>query len=141
VVDPDSPRPRLVSVGGDAPEPASDGPGAASDSETGPSGRRLPWLLAVLLVAAVAGLVVQGSRVQALQAKNAELSGELFTARSALDAYASRFAEVRQSIGGLQAQIAELEALVSADPLEAAGTAPQEAAEPPSEAASAAAGD
>ena len=74
------------------------------------------------------GLVTQGVRLQALQRKNSELSGELFTARTALEAYVARFTEVRESIGGLQEKIDELEALVSADPLEPEVQAPQEAA-------------
>jgi len=112
-------RPRLVSVGGDAPGAAAEGPAGES------SGGRAVWLLALLLVAAILGLVAQGVRVQALRAENAELNGQLFTARTALEAYGARFAEVRQSIGGLQEKIAELEALVSADPLEPAGAVPE----------------
>ena len=84
-------------------------------------------LLGLLLVAAVVGLLVQQSRVQALQGQNDALAGELFTARSALDAYGARFAEVRESVEGLQGQLEQLGLLVNADPLQAA---PEPGAEP-----------
>jgi uncharacterized protein HemX len=128
VSDTDSSRPRLVSIANDPPDHPAQGPGEAPAAETGPSGRRTIGLLVALLIAAVLGLVTQGVRLQALQRKNSELSGELFTARTALEAYVARFTEVRESIGGLQEKIDELEALVSADPLEPEVQAPQEAA-------------
>ena len=77
-------------------------------------------MLGILLVAAVVGLLVQQSRVQDLRGQNDVLVGELFTARSALDAYGARFIEVRESVEGLQAQLQQLDLLVNADPLEAA---------------------
>ena len=45
------------------------------------------------------------------------LEGELFTTRTALDAYELRFSEVRDSVGSLKAQLEQLNALVNADPL------------------------
>ena len=116
--DPDSSRPRLVSVGADhEEEPAEALAAEASDSASGPMSRRVRWLLVVLAIAVMAGLLAQTLRARALQRANEELTGELFTTRSALDAYVTRFAEVRESIGGLQAQLEQLDALVSADPL------------------------
>ena len=112
--DADASRPRLVSVGEESAEsPAAEGSEAAS----GRTPRRVLWLLVVLSIALVAGLVAQTLRVQALQQENEALTGELFAARSALDAYATRFAEVRESVDGLLARFEELDALVSADPL------------------------
>ena len=108
-------RPRLVSVNGDGAEKAPDPSPSAAAAGTAP--RRLLWLLVALVIVAVAGLGAQTVRTRALQAENAVLAGELFTTRSALDAYVARFAEVRLSLDGLRAQVEQLDALVSADPL------------------------
>jgi len=111
-------RPRLVNVDDNRAEKAARPPAAdASESVSRPVPRRFFWLLVVLAIAATAGLVAQTLRVGALQGENEVLAGELFTTRSALDAYVARFAEVRESIDGLQAQIEQLDSLVSADPL------------------------
>ena len=117
MADPDASRPRLVSVGEDHEEPAESPAAEGSEAASGRTPRRVFWLLVVLSIALVAGLVAQTLRVQALQQENEELTGELFATRSALDAYAARFAEVRESVDGLLAQFKELDALVSADPL------------------------
>jgi hypothetical protein len=118
VSDPDSSRPRLVSLGEDYGEEPAEAPAAeASESASGPTPRRVLWLLVVLSIALLAGLVAQTLRAGALQEANEELTGELFATRSALDAYVARFAEVRESIDGLQVQLEQLDALVSADPL------------------------
>jgi hypothetical protein len=118
VSDPDSSRPRLVSVGEDYEEKPAEAPAAeASDSASGPMPRRVLWLLVVLSIAVMVGLVAQTLRARALQQANEVLTGELFATRSALDAYVARFAEVRESIDGLQTQLEQLDALVSADPL------------------------
>ena len=77
----------------------------------------LAWLLVALVVVAAAGLVVQTQRAGELQGAVELLEGELFTTRTALDAYEARFDEVRDSVGSLQAQLEQLNALVSADPL------------------------
>jgi hypothetical protein len=107
-----------VSVGEDHEETSAEAPAAeASDSASRPMPRRVFWLLVVLSIAVLAGLVVQTLRARALQRANAELAGELFATRSALDAYVARFAEVRESIAGLQSQLEQLDALVNADPL------------------------
>jgi len=118
VSDPDSTRPRLVSVGegrGETPAepPAEEAPESASETPS----RRVYWLLVALSIALLAGLVGQTLRAGSLKEANEELTGELFAARSALEAYAARFAEVRESINGLQAQLEQLDALVSSDPL------------------------
>jgi uncharacterized protein HemX len=112
--DGDGSRPRLVSVSDDhAPPPAAE----ASEPAGRPASRWLLWLLAVLALAALAGLVAQTQRARMLQGENDALSGELFATRTALDAYVARFAEVRESIDGLQVQLEQLDALVSGDPL------------------------
>jgi uncharacterized protein HemX len=116
--DANSPRPRLVSVSDDPADEAGGSPAAeAPGSAAGKAPRRLLWVLAVLVIAAVVGLVAQTLRTRTLQAENEALVGELFATRSALDAYVARFAEVRDSIEGLQAQLTELDSLVSEDPL------------------------
>jgi hypothetical protein len=98
-------------------EPAEPPAAEASESASGPIPRRALWLLVVLSIALLAGLVAQTLRAGALQDANEALTGELFATRSALDAYVSRFTEVRESIDGLQVQLEQLDALVSADPL------------------------
>jgi hypothetical protein len=84
----------------------------------------------VLVIVAVAGLAAQTVRTRTLEAENAALAGELFATRSALDAYVARFAEVRLSLDGLRAQVEQLDALVSADPLAPAPDAAPETAVP-----------
>ncbi|MBW2288112.1 MAG: hypothetical protein JRG90_09860 [Deltaproteobacteria bacterium] len=109
-------RPHLVAIGDSSNEPSVAPPAADRASE--PAGRGvLFWLLVALVVAASAGLVVQMQRAGELQGTVAELEGELFTTRTALDAYEVRFDEVRDSVGSLQAQLEQLNALVNADPL------------------------
>ena len=116
--DPDSSRPRRVSVGENHGEKPAEPPATeASESASGPTPRRVFWLLVVLSIALLAGLLAQTLRAGALQEANEELTGELFATRSALDAYVARFTEVRESIDGLQVQLEQLDALVSADPL------------------------
>ena len=116
--DTDSPRPQLVSVSDDpADEAGRSPPPEAPGSAAGAAPRRLFWVLAVLAIAAIVGLVAQTLRARALQTENDALVGEIFATRSALDAYVTRFAEVRQSIEGLQAQLTELGSLVGEDPL------------------------
>ena len=116
--DANSSQPRLVSVSDD---PANEAGGGAAAEASGSAARAMPrrlfWVLAVLAIAAIVGLVAQTLRTRALQTENDALVGELFAARSALDAYVARFAEVRGSIEGLQAQLAELGSLVGEDPL------------------------
>jgi uncharacterized protein HemX len=105
-------------VGEDYAENAGKPPAAdASDSASGSAPRRVFWLVVVLSIAAIAGLLVQTQRFRASQEENARLTGELFATRSALDAYVTRFAAVRESVDGLQAQFEKLDALVSWDPL------------------------
>ena len=131
--DPDSSRPRLVSVDGErAQEPEQPAVEEASDSASGLTARRGFWLLVAIALAATAGLAYQTLNAQALQDRNEALAGELFATRSALDAYVGRFADVKDSIAGLQAQIEQLDALVSTDPLAPAPepTAGPEAAAP-----------
>jgi len=99
-------------------EPAEPPAAEAPESASGPAPRRLLWLLVALSIALLAGLVAQTLRAGSLREANEALTGELFATRSALNAYVERFAEVRQSIDGLQVQLERLDALVSADPLE-----------------------
>ena len=113
--DADRTRPHLVAVGDSEGEPPAAPPDDGSAPESGGRGP-LFWLLSVLAIAAFVGLVVQTQRAGELQGTIEALEGELFTTRTALDAYESRFDEVRHSVGSLQAQLEQLSALVSADP-------------------------
>jgi uncharacterized protein HemX len=120
--DPKHTGPHLVAVR----DPSADSEPAAAPAgvEVGATGRGgWFWLLAAVAAVALVGLVVQTQRAGELAGRNEELAGELFTARTALDAYGQRFEEVRASVGGLQAEIEQLNALVSADPLAAAPAA------------------
>ena len=111
-------RPHLVAIGDSANEPSAAPPAEGPAQASEPSGRgSLFWLLVALVVAASAGLIVQTQRAGELQGTVEVLEGELFTTRTALDAYQVRFDEVRDSVGSLQAQLERLNALVSADPL------------------------
>jgi len=128
-------RPHLVPVG-DAADGGSPAPPAADPAPAGDSTARgwQFWLLLALAVAALAGLVVQTQHAGELEETVGALEGELFTARTALDAYQVRFDEVRDSVGSLRAQLEQLNALVTQDPL-AASAEPS----PPDAAAGAAA--
>jgi uncharacterized protein HemX len=111
-------RPHLVAIGDAANEPSAAPPAEDRAHASESSGRgALFWLLVALVVAASAGLVVQTQHAGELQGTVAALEGELFTTRTALDAYEVRFDEVRDSVGSLQAQLEQLNALVNADPL------------------------
>jgi len=118
MADPTSPRPRLVSVNGDRGEtPAEAAPPTAPATAEPMVRRRLLWLVLALTLVTALSLALQVEKVRSLEARNAVLAGELFTARTALEAYSTRFAEVRQTVGGLQAQLEQLNALVSEDPV------------------------
>ena len=125
------PRPHLVAVGDSTDEPSVAAPAEDRATASESPGRGwLFWLLVALVVVAAAGLVVQTQRAGELQGAVELLEGELFTTRTALDAYEARFDEVRDSVGSLQAQLEQLNALVNADPLSepAASSAATEAA-------------
>jgi hypothetical protein len=131
MVDPTSPRPRLVSVNGDRSDPPTEPvpPEAPKDGQPMVR-RRLLWLVLALTLLTAIALVLQAEKVRSLTARNAELAGELFTARSALEAYAARFVEVRETVGGLQAQLEQLSVLVNEDPVTRESVAPAAGADP-----------
>jgi uncharacterized protein HemX len=111
-------RPHLVAIGDSANEPSAEPPAEGPVQASEPSGRGLLfWLLVALFVAASSGLVLQTQRAGELQGTVEALEGQLFTTRTALDAYEVRFEEVRDSVGSLQTQLEQLNALVNADPL------------------------
>lgn len=120
--DPNRTRPHLVAVG----DSASDAP--ATPSEAAQAGEAKGrgagfWLLVAIAIAMTAGLLVQTQRAGELEGTVDALEGELFTTQTALEAYETRFEEVRDSVGGLQAQLEALNALVNADPLAEAAPA------------------
>ena len=79
--------------------------------------RALYWLIAAVLVTAIAGLGVQSRRVAELSGQVESLKAELISAQAALAAYEVRIDEIRTSVGGLQYQLDALDELVSRDPL------------------------
>ncbi len=74
------------------------------------------WLLAVILAVAVAIIAVQTRRLDRLSVQLETLETELSTAHGALRLYESRFAEIRESVGNLHAQLGKLEGLVEQPP-------------------------
>ena len=118
MVDPTSSRPRLVRVNGDPRDSSAEiAPPEAPETTEPTVRRRLLWLVLALMLAVAVSLLLQFEKVRSLEAKNAVLAGELFTARMALEAYTTRFVEVRQTVGGLQLQLEQLSALVHEDPV------------------------
>ena len=98
-------RPKLEVVpGGDgSPEPAP--------AQTAPwGGRRLIWLLGVLLALAVIGLGIESRRAAELSGRVERLSAELGVTQAALRAHQSHLDDVRASV-------AELQMLVERDPV------------------------
>lgn len=111
-------RPHLVAIGDPANESSAAPPAQDPANVNESSGRGwLFWLLVVGLIASSVGLAVQTQHAGELQGAVETLEGELFTTRTALDAYEVRFGEVRDSVGSLKTQLEQLNALVSADPL------------------------
>jgi uncharacterized protein HemX len=123
-------RPHLVAVGDPASEASETAPEEVRSGDDSGRGAAF-WLLVALALAVTVGLVIQTQRAGELEGTIAALEGELFTTRTALDAYEARFEEVRDSVGSLQAQLEALNALVNADPLEVAPEAPADAVSPP----------
>jgi hypothetical protein len=113
MADPTPIHPRLVS----AKDAASEGAEPAQTESAAPA-RRSPvfWLLVLLAATASIAFAIQTERVRVLQASNAGLQGEIFSTRTALAAYTDRFAVVRDTVAGLQAQLDALNSLVSDDP-------------------------
>ena len=107
------PKPKLVAV-----EPTQD----KGASHGAPQQRRWTdlgagfWLLAVILSVAVAIIAVQTRRLDRLSVQLETLETELSAAHGALQLYESRFAEIRESVGNLHAQLGELEGLVEQPP-------------------------
>jgi len=112
------PKPKLVAVGsalGSARE--------KSASDRPPQQRRRWtdlglgfWLVVVILVSAVVIIAVQTRRLDQLSVQVGTLEAELSAAHGALRGYESRFGEIRESVGGLRAQLGELEGLVEQPP-------------------------
>jgi len=105
-------RPKLEVVpgGGGSAEPAP-----ASTAPWG--GRRLIWLLGILLALAVIGLGIESRRAADLSGRVERLSAELAVTQAALRAHRSHLDAVRASV-------AELQVLVERDPVSAASEAP-----------------
>ncbi len=108
------PKPKLVAVG-----PKQN----KSASHQAPEQRRRWtdlgagfWLLAVILTVSVAIIAVQTRRLDRLSVQVETLETELSAAHGAVRLYESRFAEIRESVGNLHAQLGELEGLVEQPP-------------------------
>jgi len=95
----------------------------ASDSQPAPQQRRRWtdlgigfWLLAVILIIAVAIIATQIRQLDRLSVQVETLETELSAANGALQGYENRFDEIRESVGDLRAQLGELEGLVEQPP-------------------------
>ena len=108
------PKPRLVAVG--AAQDAGDSQPAA------PKRRRWTdlgigfWILAVILIIAVAFISTQKRQLDQLSTQLETLETELSATRGALQGYENRFGEIRASVGDLRTQLGELEELVEQPP-------------------------
>ncbi len=98
---------KLAAVPPAGPAPAR---GAGAPARPGRRERLALAALAALLVACAIGLATELSRNARLEARLAELSGELVRTRAALGAHEARLDEVRSAV-------ARLDALVQGDPL------------------------
>jgi len=74
------------------------------------------WLLALILIIAVAIVAVQTRKLDQLSTRVETLETELSAAHGALRGYEGRFGEIRESVGNLRAQLGELEGLVEQPP-------------------------
>ena len=108
------PKPKLVAVGSAPDEKAA---------ERAPQQRRRWsdlgvgfWLLVVVGVVAVLIIGAQARRLDRISIQMETLETELGAAQGALRGYESRFGEIRESVGGLRAQLGELEGLVEQPP-------------------------
>jgi len=108
------PKPRLVAVG------SAQDPG---DPESADKQRRRWtdlgigfWVLAVILIIAVAFISTQKRRLDQLSTQLETAETELSAARGALQGYENRFGEIRTSVGDLRTQLGELEELVEQPP-------------------------
>jgi len=108
------PKPKLVAVGSTQ---------EATESKRAPQQRRrwtdlgvAFWLLALILIIAVAIVAVQTRRLDQLSTRVETLETELSAAHGALRGYEGRFGEIRESVGNLRAQLGELEGLVEQPP-------------------------
>jgi len=106
---------RLAAVSPAAPAPVR---AAGAPARPGRRERVAFAALAALLVVCAIGLATELLRNARLEARLAELSGELSTTRAALGAHEARLDEVRGAV-------ARLNALVQGDPLPAPSGAPQ----------------
>jgi len=98
-------------------------PGGGGSAEPAPApaapwgGRRLVWLLGVLLALAVIGLGIKSRRAAELSGRVERLSAELGITQAALRAHRSHLDEIRASV-------AELQTLVERDPVSAPSESP-----------------
>jgi hypothetical protein len=96
-----------------APDEKPFRPAPSGPAESPRRGSRALVVLAIAL-AAFAGYL--GWRTAELQRENRVLSGELSTARAALDAHRAHLAGARERAAGLRGQLDELEAFLARDP-------------------------
>lgn len=104
-------RPHLVSV--DAAQPTPPGPRERSGARPG---RRTSLILALLLAAALSGLLAQSWRASRLEARLGELEARLGVARQELEAREEHLGRVREAVEGVRLEVQALEALVEQEP-------------------------
>jgi len=108
------PKPRLVAV--------DSAQGAGASQPAAPKRRRWTdlgigfWILAVILIIAVAFISTQKRQLDQLSTQLETLETELSATRGALRGYENRFGEIRASVGDLRTQLGELEGLVDEPP-------------------------
>jgi len=100
----------------DADTAAATGESTAAEPAESPRSGAFFWFLVVVALGSLIAFAYQSQRVLALESTNAVLAGELYSTRTALDAYTERFSAVRETVAGLNAQLDALNALVSEDP-------------------------
>ena len=96
---------------------------AGRKDRTGTNSSKLIWLFAALLLIVGVALVAEMQRGRELEYRIGELTGELATAHSSLDAYRGQLGAVRGQLGAVRAttrdlerSLAELEELAGRDP-------------------------
>ena len=73
-------------------------------------------ILAMLLIAALSGLLAQSWRASHLEGRMGELEAQLGTAQAELQAHQAHLSLVREAVGGVSRELTALEKLVEQEP-------------------------